>query len=77
MDTKVDWAGEGWLNDTNGEQQQRQCPWPEENWTKKKVKKHSSNFSAHLLVHGVSGVSDFARRYPERHTHTEAPLVVV
>lgn len=41
------------------------------------VKKHNANFfHAHLLVHGVSGVSDLARRYPERHTHTEAPLVV-
>lgn len=33
-------------------------------------------FSAYLLVHGVSGESDSARRYPERHAHTDAPLTV-
>ena len=33
-------------------------------------------FSAYLLVHGVSGASDSARRYPERHSHTDAPLMV-
>lgn len=43
----------------------------------KMVKKHGANFfSAHLLVHGLSGGSDLGRRYPERHTHSEAPLVV-
>lgn len=33
-------------------------------------------FYEYLLVHGLSGVSDSARRYPERHAHTDAPLMV-
>lgn len=36
----------------------------------------SDSFSTSLLVHGVSGASDWARRYPDRHAHTEAPLMV-
>lgn len=36
----------------------------------------STVFLAYLLVHGVSGASDSARKYPERHAHTDAPLMV-
>lgn len=31
--------------------------------------------SIYSLVHGLFGVSDSARRYPERHAHTDAPLM--
>lgn len=36
---------------------------------------HKFCFYVYLRVHGVSGVSDSARRYPGRHSHTDAPLM--